>query len=79
MATLYEVEGFYGNRNKGTILVYETHRGYSWYCVEGSCNINCTYQVITDGCDVERISDIDTMTSRDPIYSANELYDFVIN
>jgi len=36
MANLYEVEGFYGTRNRGTILVYETFSGKRWYCVEGS-------------------------------------------
>jgi hypothetical protein len=62
---LYEVNGFYGTRNRGTILVYETNSGKRWYCVEGSCNINCTYDDINEGCDVERISDFDTMSSRD--------------
>jgi hypothetical protein len=79
MANLYEVEGFYGSRNRGTILVYETFRGERWYCVEGSCNINCTYDEINEGCNVERLSDIDTMSSSDGIYSARELCDFVIN
>lgn len=79
MANLYEVDGFYGTRNRGTILVYETFSGKRWYCVEGSCNINCTYDEITDGTNVETLSDIDTMSSRNPIYSARELCDFVIN
>jgi len=79
MANLYEVNGFYGSRNRGTILVYETFSCKRWYCVEGSCNINCTYDEINEGCDVERLSDIDTMSSRDGIYSARELCDFVIN
>ena len=76
---LYEVSGFYGTRNRGTILVYETNGGKRWYCVEGSCNINCTYDEISDGTNVERLSDIDTMSSMDPIESVNELYDFVIS
>ena len=28
---LYEVDGFYGTRNRGTILVYETNSGKRWY------------------------------------------------
>ena len=76
---LYEVDGFYGTRNRGTILVYETNSGKRWYCVEGSCNINCTYDEINEGCNVERISDFDTMSSKDEIFSVNELYDFIIN
>jgi len=79
MANLYEVNGFYGTMNRGTILVYETRSGRRWYCVEGSCNINCTYDEIIEGCNVETIYDIDTMSSRNPIETVNELYDFVIN
>jgi hypothetical protein len=76
---LYEVDGFYGTRNRGTIFVYETRSGKRWYCVEDSCNINCTYDEIKDGTNVERLSDIDTMTSRKGINSVNELYDYVIS
>lgn len=79
MANLYEVDGFYGTRNRGTIFVYETRSGKRWYCVEGSCNINCTYDEIVDGTNVETLSDIDTMTSRNGINSVNELYDYVIS
>ena len=79
MANLYEVDGFYGTRNRGIIFVYETRSGKRWYCVEGSCNINCTYDEIKDGTNVERLSDIDTMTSRKGIDSVNELYDYVIS
>lgn len=76
---LYEVNGFYGTRNRGTILVYETRSGKRWYCVEGSCNINCTYEDIVDGTNVETILDVDTMSSRNPIETVNQLYDFVIS
>jgi hypothetical protein len=79
MANLYEVDGFYGTRNRGTIFVYETRSGKRWYCVEGSCNINCTYDEIVDGTNVETLSDIDTWTSRNGINSVDELYDFIIN
>ena len=71
--------GFYGTRNRGTIFVYETRSGKRWYCVEGSCNINCTYDEIVDGTNVETLSDIDTWTSRNGINSVDELYDFIIN
>ena len=79
MANLYQVDGFYGTRNRGTILVYETYSGKRWYCVEGSCNINCTYDEIVDGTNVETLSDIDTWSSRNGINSVDELYDFIIN
>ena len=41
---LYEVNGFYGTRNRGTILVYETNSGKRWYCLDGRCKINFSFQ-----------------------------------
>ena len=79
MRNLYEVDGFYGTRNRGTILVYETRSGKRWYCVEGSCNINCTYDEIKDGTNVETLNDIDTLSSRKPIDTLDELWDFVVS
>ena len=76
---LYEVNGFYGTRNKGTILVYEKNPYRRWYCVKGSCNINCTHDEIYDGCNVEVIHDIDTMSSSVGIETIEELYEFIIN
>lgn len=74
---LYEVNGFYGDRSKANILVYEQTDGERWYCVEGGCNINCTYDEINEGCDVETVSDIDTLGNINGIYSLKELYDFI--
>jgi len=77
MARSYEVSGFYGTRNRGTIFVLEYNSGKKWYCVEGSCNVNCTYDEIDEGCNVERLSDCDTMSSREPIESLYEFVEFI--
>lgn len=73
----YEVEGFYGTRNRGTILVAETSNGGKWYCVEGSCNVNFTYDIIQHGTNVESLRDSDTMSSTRPINSYDELESFI--
>jgi hypothetical protein len=73
----YEVDGFYGIRNRGVIFVVEYNSGRKWYCVEGSRNINCTYDTIQQGTNVESLSDIDTMSSTEPIESLDELEDFI--
>lgn len=76
---LYEINGFYGTKNRATILVYETKSGKRWYCVDGSSNINCTHDEIEEGCDVEGLRDIDTMSSGVSIKTTDELYNFVVN
>ena len=79
MKNLYEIKGFYGNNNEGNIFVYEKGNGSKWYCVEDSCNVNLSYDEINEGCNVETIRDIDTMTSKNPIKNLEELYDFIYN
>jgi hypothetical protein len=73
----YEVEGFYGTRNRGTIFVAETSNGGKWYCVEGSCNVNFTYDAIQRGTNVESLRDSDTMSSTSGIDSLDELENFI--
>jgi len=55
-----EIQGFYGTNNPCTILIY--NRGItSWYCVEGSRNVNCCYEnELQEGVNVEGINDLDT-------------------
>ena len=80
MKNQYEVDGYYGASSTScTIFVVEKFYGGRWYCVEDSCNVNFTPDVIDDGCDVEELYDTDTATSTKPIGSLDELYDFVTN
>jgi hypothetical protein len=80
MTNLFEINGTYGrSKNNATIFVYEKRNGSKWYCVETSCNVNLTYEEIQEGCDVEQLQDIDTMSSTSPINNLEEFYDFIIN
>lgn len=60
---LYEVSGTYGSgKTPCTIFVAEERDGTKWYCVEGSENVNQTWQDIEDGVNVEELEDIDCFT-----------------
>jgi hypothetical protein len=48
-----------------------------WYCVDGSININYTYDDVSNGTDVEELRDNDTMTWSSPINSLEELINAV--
>ena len=48
-----------------------------WYCVEGSCNVNRTYDDFFDGMDVEELDDYDCFTTTKPINSLEELVEAV--
>jgi hypothetical protein len=80
MKNLFEIDGFYGaSKNEAVIFVYEKSNGSKWYCVEDSCNVNLTYDEIEEGCDIEPLKDIDTMTSTKPLNNLDEFYDFIMN
>lgn len=69
MKNQYEVNGTYGShKTPCTIFYYD-----GWYVCDGSVNINYTNEEITEGCDVESISDSDIMTANKPIESLEEL------
>jgi len=72
-----EVEGTYGrSKNPATIFVYKQGRR-NWYVAEGSVNVNCTYDDIEDGVDIEELNDVDTFTARHPINSVEDLEMFM--
>lgn len=76
---LYEVEGYYGSGNsQTTIFVAENRYGSCWYVCQDSCNVNCTYDAIEDGCYVEELEDVDCFTWNDGIGSLEEL-EYAIN
>jgi len=65
------IKGYHGINNPITdILVYG-----SWYVVKGSLIINkaASETEFYDGMSVETISDIDIVTSNEPVYSVDEL------
>ena len=69
----------YGSsKTKDLCHVYKVD-GLNWYAVDGSVNVNATYDDIFDGVNVEELQDTDTFTASKPITCsqdiANELID----
>ena len=80
MKNLYEINGTYGaSKTEATIFIYEKSNGSKWYCVENGYNLNLTYDEIDENCDIEELSDIDTMTSIKPIETLEQFYDYIFN
>lgn len=73
MSNLREVQGYYGKSTPTTIFVYDKRNGSRWYAVEDSVNINCTYDEIEEGTNVENLSDFDTMGADNPVNSLEDL------
>ena len=69
----YEVKGFYGTNNPCTILVFVNGDGSRWYCVEDSKNINCTFDEIVEGTNVESLHDDETMQADEEIGTLDDL------
>jgi len=67
------ITGTYGGSNTPCFIFTANDTYITWYCVEGSQNVNCTYETLEDGCNVEEVSDIDTMTAGSPVNSEQEL------
>jgi len=73
MSTLKTVTGTYGSgKTPCEVFIYETPSG-NWYVVDGGSIVNCTWEDITDGVDVEEIQDFDCFTWTNGIYSPEEL------
>jgi hypothetical protein len=68
------VQGTYGSgRTPCDIYTYEENDGGTWYAVEGSGNVNHTYDAVTNGVDVETLSDANYFNWLDGIYSEDDL------
>jgi hypothetical protein len=72
------VKGYYGSGNT-PCLVYVAHKysGGSWYCVDGSKNVNFTHDDIGLGVDVETLNDSDCFTAGGPIESEEDLIEAI--
>lgn len=69
------VKGYYGSGNTPCLIFTcedESGSGY-WYTVEGSVNVNHSYDPMPLGTDIETIDDDDTFTAASPILSEEEL------
>ena len=73
------VNGFYGHLrpNPCEVFVYQNRNGSSWYVVEGSVNVNKTFDEISDGVNVEELQDVDCFTTDKPIMNIDELIEAV--
>lgn len=70
----YQVEGTYGSyKTPATIFVAEERNGAKWYVAEDSVNVNCTYDDIEEGVNIEELSDHNVFTSSFPIRSEEDL------
>lgn len=57
------LSGTYGSGKTPCQVFTATDRNsLTWYAVEGSSNVNATWEEITDGVDVETVADVDTFT-----------------
>lgn len=68
------INGTYGSGLTPCQVFTHTERnGLTWYVVEGSINVNATYETLEDGTDVEVLQDVDTFTWSSPVESEEEL------
>ena len=71
-------KGYYGSGHTPClVLVAEDRSGGSWYCVEGSHNVNLTYDDIGLGVDVETLGDVDATTASKPIKTEENLIEHI--
>lgn len=79
----YTIEGSYGHLdpNPATILCAEMSNGGTWYCVEGSENVNFTYDffdgLMPEGQNVEELVDFDCFNWTGSINGLEELVEAV--
>ena len=69
------IPGTYGsNFTPCDIFTYDNGDETSWYCIEGSKNVNlCSNEYLKDDVDVETIPDFDCFAWSSPIESVDEL------
>ena len=57
------ISGTYGSgQTPCNVFIATGRNGLTWYAVEGSSNVNATWEELTDGADVETVEDVDTFT-----------------
>ena len=71
------VQGYYGmGHNPCNVFCYDDPNG-TWYAVEGSQNVNFTFDLVEDDVCVETLNDHDVFTWTDAINSEEELEEAV--
>ena len=59
------IRGTYGSELTPCDIYTKESRGGTWYCVDGSKNVNFTYDELQNGVDVECLNDVDTFTAEE--------------
>jgi len=67
------VRGTYGSLNIPCNVFVYVNRDMVWYAVEGSSNVNGTYEQIEDGVDIEKIHDCEYFSWKEDINSEDDL------
>lgn len=73
MATNTVTGTYGGSQTPCSVFTFTARNGATWYAVEGSSNVNCTYDQVSDGVDVEALSDHDMFTWPEGIHSEEDL------
>ena len=71
------ITGTYGNNQTPCNVITLQDGVNTWYCVEGSQNVNLAPELLSNGVDVETIQDIDCFTWNEPIENETELEESV--
>ena len=71
---LRTIKGTYGSSKTPTdIIIYEDFEGVQWYTAKGSSTVNATNEMLYQGTDMEKITDIDVFTWSKEINSEEDL------
>ena len=69
-----EVNGTYGSQKTPcTVLVCQNRDGSSWYCADGSLNVNLTFDEISEGVNIEQLNDVDMFSWSSAITTVEDL------
>jgi len=67
------IQGYYGTSHNPCTVFCLDDNGGTWYAVEGSQNVNFTYDPVELGVDVEELQDVNAFTWPDGIHSEDDL------
>ena len=68
------ITGTYGGSHTPCdVFTYNNYSDHTWYCVQGSTNVNCTHHELEDGVDVETLEDVDTFQATKEVESEEDL------
>lgn len=73
-----EINVVHSDNAQGVALILDNEDVYSFYAIKGSHAVACCRSVLlTDGCNIEAIRDVERFDSKRPIHSFSNLEDEV--